>query len=214
MFAIRSSVPFRCEMNRLRCFRIKCDNQFNRSYSSHVTFRITNCLPNSNQRQLFNLTTKHRTMDYNIFWSSRASISSSVSSSSSGSSSFSSQSTDIELGPMNLSQIADELGKLSNAGKTGSSPNVAQDSVSITDVDLTEFTSPIDINDLPETLLTASDIGLTWFAPTNIIFKSLMAIHEQLPWWGSIAALTLCLRILLFPLMIRNMKSTSNISKK
>ncbi|XP_015783373.1 mitochondrial inner membrane protein OXA1L [Tetranychus urticae] len=195
---IKLSHLIRCKFSKLRSVHRNCDNPLNPNrWYSHVSWKSSHCTVD--RRKL-------------LTFSQNQQLLSSIACSSRSVSSNPPVSVDVDIGPLNISKIAEELEKLSNADKTGVSPKVAEDSVSVTDIDLTEFTSLVE-STIPEALLTATDVGLTWWAPTNLVFKSLMTFHENLPWWGSIVALTVCVRMILLPVMIVNMRATKVITQ-
>ncbi|XP_074599295.1 mitochondrial inner membrane protein OXA1L-like [Brevipalpus obovatus] len=110
--------------------------------------------------------------------------------------------------PMAISEITEEIEKLS------SESNLLLDSESkpISSIDISEFTTDPAAT-ISENLLTASDIGLTWWCPPNLVFQALMGLHDYLPWVGAIAATAIISRTIAFPLMIKNQKTSTTIAE-
>lgn len=62
-------------------------------------------------------------------------------------------------------------------------------------------------------VITASDLNLTWWLPTGGMYNLLNTAHEFMPWWASIAALTLVARILLTPVVVSNQRNHAKMSE-
>jgi YidC/Oxa1 family membrane protein insertase len=108
-------------------------------------------------------------------------------------------------------------GEGAGAGIPGTDPGQATDIIDLSGfvvsdagVSAAQEAVPEVIN---EAMLTAADMGLSWYLPTGVLFESLQSLHGVLPWWGSIAVLTLTLRILLFPVMIKAQKNAAAMSQ-
>ncbi|XP_013419582.1 LOW QUALITY PROTEIN: mitochondrial inner membrane protein OXA1L-like [Lingula anatina] len=76
----------------------------------------------------------------------------------------------------------------------------------------TYLNPPVDIVDTPlETLAEPSlqSLGLASYWPSGWVQSFLETLHVQydMPWWGAIALGTICLRILIFPLMVISRRS-------
>lgn len=79
------------------------------------------------------------------------------------------------------------------------------------EIDLSSFVVPdppelaeavTSIGPVDEALLTATDVGLTWWCPTGWAFNILETFHSAMPWWASIVAITVIFRIAIFPFII------------
>ncbi|XP_078046800.1 OXA1L mitochondrial inner membrane protein isoform X2 [Augochlora pura] len=62
---------------------------------------------------------------------------------------------------------------------------------------------------------TLESIGLGGYYPIGLVQKVLDAMHYyfEMPWWAAIAVGTLCVRILLFPLVIKIQRNSANMNK-
>ncbi|KAK0772988.1 hypothetical protein LTR02_015193 [Friedmanniomyces endolithicus] len=81
-----------------------------------------------------------------------------------------------------------------------STPDIS--SISLDEIDLSAY----DISQIPEKIGYLHGIGLNWwYGPTSSLEWLLEHIHvySGMPWWGSIAATALVVRVALFPLYLR-----------
>lgn len=75
-----------------------------------------------------------------------------------------------------------------------------------------DFTSQIELNALGEP--TLQSLGLGSNAPSGLFQQALEYLHVSLdcPWWVAIVITTVCLRMCMFPLMIKARKNTINMT--
>ncbi|KAK1055793.1 hypothetical protein LTR33_014043, partial [Friedmanniomyces endolithicus] len=90
-----------------------------------------------------------------------------------------------------------------------STPDIS--SISLDEIDLSAY----DISQIPEKIGYLHGIGLNWwYGPTSSLEWLLEHIHvySGMPWWGSIAATALVVRVALFPLYLRASDSMARSS--
>lgn len=101
---------------------------------------------------------------------------------------------------------------------TGSSSSIASNvstssstsSNVVDELDLSQFLAPVQSTETVSqvvstiTQLSPGDLGLTWWLPTGGVFHIVEFLSSHFPMWGAITIFTVCARILVFPLMVRN----------
>ncbi|KAI1301816.1 Mitochondrial inner membrane protein OXA1L [Halotydeus destructor] len=90
-------------------------------------------------------------------------------------------------------------------------------------IDLTQFLTEDAARAIPELVqnitqsvpgvITAADLNLMSWAPTNGVYHLLEGLHSYFPWWASIALLTFGLRMLMFPLVVQAQRNAALVSE-
>ncbi|KAI7160365.1 hypothetical protein KC349_g3564 [Hortaea werneckii] len=109
--------------------------------------------------------------------------------------------------------VADAASTTSPPSETSTSTSAASDLDSIT-LDSIDLSTANDISQIPEKIGYLHEIGLNYgWGPTSMMEWLLEHVHiySGMPWWGSIAATAIALRVITFPFYLR---SSDNMARQ